>query len=37
LEEGRLTGDGTHEALIARCPGYAEAYHRWEVAEKIPV
>jgi ATP-binding cassette subfamily B protein len=37
LEEGKLTGDGTHEALIARCPGYAEAYHRWEVAEKIPV
>lgn len=33
LEDGRLTGDGTHEELVARCPGYVEAYHRWEVAE----
>lgn len=34
LEEGKLTGDGTHEALVAGCPGYTEAYHRWEVQEK---
>ena len=31
LEEGELTGDGTHEQLVAGCPGYAEAYHRWEI------
>jgi ABC-type multidrug transport system fused ATPase/permease subunit len=33
LEEGRLSGDGTHEDLVANCPGYVEAYHQWEVAE----
>ena len=31
LEAGELTGDGTHEQLVAGCPGYADAYHRWEV------
>jgi ABC-type multidrug transport system fused ATPase/permease subunit len=35
LEEGKLTGDGTHEQLAVGCPGYAEAYHRWEVEEEI--
>jgi ABC-type multidrug transport system fused ATPase/permease subunit len=35
LEEGKLTGDGTHEELVAGCRGYAEAYHRWEVEEEI--
>jgi len=33
LEEGRLTGDGTHDELVAGCRGYEEAYHRWEVEE----
>jgi len=33
LEDGRVTGDGTHEDLVANCPGYVEAYHRWEVEE----
>ena len=33
LEDGRLSGDGTHEDLVANCPGYVEAYHQWEVAE----
>ena len=33
LEEGRVTGDGTHEELVAGCPGYVDAYHRWEVEE----
>ncbi len=31
LENGRLTGDGTHDTLVTTCPGYADAYHRWEV------
>jgi ABC-type multidrug transport system fused ATPase/permease subunit len=35
LEDGELTGDGTHEELVAGCPGYADAYHRWEVEEEI--
>jgi ABC-type multidrug transport system fused ATPase/permease subunit len=35
LENGELTGDGTHEQLVAGCPGYADAYHRWEVEEEI--
>lgn len=34
LEAGNLTGDGTHEELVAGCPGYADAYHRWEVEEE---
>jgi ABC-type multidrug transport system fused ATPase/permease subunit len=34
LEEGRVTGDGTHEDLVANCPGYVDAYHRWEVEEE---
>lgn len=34
LEAGKLTGDGTHEQLVAACPEYADAYHRWEVAEE---
>jgi len=33
LEDGLLTGDGTHDELVAGCPGYEEAYHRWEVEE----
>ncbi len=35
LEEGELTGDGTHEELVASCPGYVHAYHRWEVEEAV--
>ena len=35
FENGRLTGDDTHEKLVAGCPGYADAYHRWEVEEEI--
>lgn len=35
LEEGKLTGDGTHAELVTGCPGYADAYHRWEVEEEI--
>ena len=31
LEDGLLTGDGTHDELVAGCPEYEEAYHRWEV------
>ncbi len=34
LEDGVLTGDGTHEQLVASCQGYKEAYHRWEIAEE---
>ncbi len=34
LEDGELTGDGTHDELVARCPGYADAYHRWEAEEE---
>ncbi|MEY4243035.1 MAG: hypothetical protein RLZZ245_620, partial [Verrucomicrobiota bacterium] len=26
--------DGTHEQLVAACPEYADAYHRWEVEEE---
>lgn len=33
LEEGKLVGDGTHDALVADCSEYADAYHRWEVEE----
>jgi ATP-binding cassette subfamily B protein len=33
LEDGLLTGDGTHDELVAGCPEYEEAYHRWEVEE----
>lgn len=29
LDEGKLTGDGTHEQLVATCPGYSDAYQRW--------
>lgn len=35
LDDGLLTGDGTHDELVAGCPGYAEAYHRWEVEEVV--
>jgi ABC-type multidrug transport system fused ATPase/permease subunit len=34
LEAGKLSGDGTHEQLVAACPEYADAYHRWEVEEE---
>lgn len=34
LDAGKLTGDGTHEQLVAGCPEYAAAYHRWEVEEE---
>ena len=37
LEEGELTGDGTHGKLVACCPGYEQAYHRWEVEEAVVV
>ncbi len=33
LEDGRVSGDGTHEVLVATCPGYVDAYHRWEEEE----
>lgn len=33
LEDGELVGDGSHALLVATCPEYAEAYHRWEVEE----
>lgn len=35
LEEGQLTGDGTHDELVSSCPGYVEAYHRWEVEDRL--
>jgi len=34
LDQGRLSGDGTHEELVSGCPGYVEAYHRWEVEDE---
>jgi ABC-type multidrug transport system fused ATPase/permease subunit len=34
LDAGKLTGDGTHDQLVATCPEYADAYHRWEVEEE---
>jgi ABC-type multidrug transport system fused ATPase/permease subunit len=34
LEAGNLTGDGTHQELVTGCPGYADAYHRWEKEEE---
>lgn len=34
LDAGKLTGDGTHEQLVATCPEYADAYQRWEVEEE---
>ena len=34
LSEGRLAGDASHDRLIANCPDYADAYHRWEVEER---
>jgi len=37
LENGKLVGDGTHDLLVATCPEYAEAYHRWEVEEETLV
>ncbi|MCB1062103.1 MAG: ABC transporter ATP-binding protein [Verrucomicrobiae bacterium] len=33
--DGRLSGDASHDSLIATCPEYAEAYHRWEVEEEV--
>lgn len=33
FDAGRLTGDGTHDVLTARCPGYADAYARWQAEE----
>jgi ATP-binding cassette, subfamily B, bacterial len=35
LENGKLTGDGSHDELVAKCPGYTDAYHRWEVEEEM--
>ncbi len=35
LEEGRLVGEGSHNSLIATCPAYVDAYHRWEVEEAV--
>jgi ABC-type multidrug transport system fused ATPase/permease subunit len=34
LSKGRLTGDASHDRLIASCPDYADAYHRWEAEER---
>ncbi len=34
LEDGLLTGDGTHDELVVNCRGYADAYHQWEVEEE---
>ncbi len=34
LESGKLVGDGTHDLLVATCPEYADAYHRWEAEEE---
>ena len=33
LEKGKLVGDASHDVLVATCPEYADAYHRWEVEE----
>ncbi|MGI9243191.1 MAG: ABC transporter ATP-binding protein, partial [Verrucomicrobiales bacterium] len=37
LEGGKLVGDGTHDLLVATCPEYSEAYHRWEIEEEKSV
>lgn len=36
LDGGRLAGDAPHEVLLATCPAYADAYHRWETEEREP-
>ena len=33
LEKGKLAADGVHADLVVQCPAYADAYHRWEIAE----
>jgi ABC-type multidrug transport system fused ATPase/permease subunit len=35
LQRGRLVGDGRHDELVATCPEYADAYHRWEVRQEV--
>ncbi|CAN5156804.1 ABC transporter ATP-binding protein [soil metagenome] len=30
FDGGTLAADGTHTSLLATCPAYSEAYHRWE-------
>lgn len=37
LEKGKLAGDGVHADLVDQCPAYADAYHRWEIAESALV
>ncbi len=34
VDKGKLAADGTHEHLVATCPAYQEAYHRWEEEEE---
>lgn len=33
FDQGQLAADGIHSELVANCPTYADAYHRWEVEE----
>jgi len=35
LEGGALAGDGPHEELAQTCPGYVEAYQRWQIEEEM--
>jgi ATP-binding cassette subfamily B protein len=37
LEKGKLAADGVHADLVDQCPAYADAYHRWEIAESAQV
>jgi len=35
LDGGVLAGDGPHDELARSCPGYREAYQRWEIEEGV--